>query len=918
MVRIPTYERGRPITATQTSAIRATPGMFDTGASARAAAGQAVASAFSSLGAALGQQQADNDRLAAGVEMSSFEASLQKEMFRVLSETDPKESANLGDKFFPFFDATAAQAMQRIPSPLQGRAAAQISILRNRYDQRLTQESLKRGFEAAEHFLNEQAANEAAGLYDNPEGMDDAVRRLRALGAQTRLPRWRAEEIFEKSYIELIKAGQQGYLKRNDLEGADEFVKKYIHLAPVLGIDTQIPGSAPLVPVEPETHGGRPGSSPRALLSPHDRDDVIRTIHVEARASAAGRESVAHVIRNRVVSGRYPRTAGEVVRQAGQFTGRQLHPDRMASIGPGHPSYEAIGQIVDRVFAGEVKDITKGATHFYSPSGMARYVQEGLAASETPPWARGSPRLANIGGHYFHAPHGRVGIVETTAEPEPARSIMTFGQDSVRVLSEIDPAAPEVLRAIAAPPSQEPAPPPQEPGLPAPDRTDRVVVTDVPARAPDAGQLRVTGLRGAAVDRASRWNTIMRGLEAERNKAAARIRAEQEGERRLLQSDMEGNIVAAQEGLPEKPDIIERAARLLQPESIELYQRQIEAARHYGAVMTGFESLSPEERSRALQRLYPVDGGGDLPFRLKLYQQGVARANKIDEQDARTAKEYADEILKRAYVSRRSGEMSREAIEQLIPYATPAEMRELLKYRPQPRYDQVRSFIHEKLSPRNFPFAQGLLTAELASAQRNALQEYDLWERQFPDADLTEHMIMAEGIFRRHAGALLQSGQTRASIGLVPYFGSIDLAAVTMDHVQAARSRLAEDTLAGRVSRELATHYYFRLQEWEKLLTMTPPLQGAPGGARPQQRSGSSFLPPSKEGAQDEAQRPAGAPAALPGTSQEAPRNDAPAATPADPGPIPSPGPLPFLGGLSLIPLISRYLQDRNANSRRP
>jgi spore germination cell wall hydrolase CwlJ-like protein len=147
-----------------------------------------------------------------------------------------------------------------------------------------------------------------------------------------------------------------------------------------------------------------PGASPSVALSSSDRDHVIRTIWGEAASEpAAGQEAVAHVIRNRVVTGQWGDSATEVVLARSQFEpwNTAAGRERMQSLSPNSAQYQRIGAIVDRVFAGEAADITHGATHFYAPAAQA------ALGRDAPDWA--TNRLATIGGHEFYAPNGAVG-----------------------------------------------------------------------------------------------------------------------------------------------------------------------------------------------------------------------------------------------------------------------------------------------------------------------------------------------------------------------------------------------------------------------------------------------------------------------------------------------------------------------------
>jgi conjugal transfer mating pair stabilization protein TraG len=145
-------------------------------------------------------------------------------------------------------------------------------------------------------------------------------------------------------------------------------------------------------------------------LSNYDRDVMIRTIAGEAgRESDAGQAAVAHVIMNRVADPRWGDNPAEVSLQMKQFSawnsgvGGNSLPTNLEE---GSAEYERIGRIVDGVAAGQIPDVTGGATHYYSPKGMAAHVEAGEQSNLVPTWlgresqARGHQNV-QIGGHIF-------------------------------------------------------------------------------------------------------------------------------------------------------------------------------------------------------------------------------------------------------------------------------------------------------------------------------------------------------------------------------------------------------------------------------------------------------------------------------------------------------------------------------------
>ncbi|OBY26812.1 conjugal transfer protein TraG N-terminal domain-containing protein [Leisingera sp. JC1] len=145
-------------------------------------------------------------------------------------------------------------------------------------------------------------------------------------------------------------------------------------------------------------------------LSNYDRDVMIRTIAGEAgREGEVGQAAVAHVIMNRVADERWGDNPAEVSLQLKQFSawnngvGGNSLPTKLEE---GSAEYERIGRIVDGVAAGQIPDVTGGATHYYSPKGMEAHVAAGEQSNVVPTWlgresqARGHQNV-QIGGHIF-------------------------------------------------------------------------------------------------------------------------------------------------------------------------------------------------------------------------------------------------------------------------------------------------------------------------------------------------------------------------------------------------------------------------------------------------------------------------------------------------------------------------------------
>lgn len=151
-------------------------------------------------------------------------------------------------------------------------------------------------------------------------------------------------------------------------------------------------------------------------ISKSERDILIRTVIGEAAGeSKEGQAGVVHTILNRTRrKGFGGSTITEVALKPGAFsawngiTGYASGEggNRFVSANQRNSKiYNSIGSVVDRVMAGEIKDPTGGATHYYSPSGMR--------GGRPPYWwnqeVRKGGGVVTIGGHRFAGNPAKVG-----------------------------------------------------------------------------------------------------------------------------------------------------------------------------------------------------------------------------------------------------------------------------------------------------------------------------------------------------------------------------------------------------------------------------------------------------------------------------------------------------------------------------
>lgn len=190
---------------------------------------------------------------------------------------------------------------------------------------------------------------------------------------------------------------------------------------------------------------GEPVSTPVDSGST-DRDVAIRTMLGEAaNQGEQGLAGVAWVLRNRRDTGKWGSTIADVALADKQFSAWNSKDnggnDLVSKYGPGTPQYERAGKVYDAVMGGYTVDMTGGATHYFSESGM-------FAAGDAdgkPSWYADEKAKAGgeikIGGHTFL---GRiVGGVDGVAVSEGVETKAATGTDARSLLDSVQGFRPE-------------------------------------------------------------------------------------------------------------------------------------------------------------------------------------------------------------------------------------------------------------------------------------------------------------------------------------------------------------------------------------------------------------------------------------------------------------------------------------------
>ena len=124
---------------------------------------------------------------------------------------------------------------------------------------------------------------------------------------------------------------------------------------------------------KPEPPGGK-----KPQLSDFSMEDILaRVLWGEAEGEGAdGMQAVGNVIMNRVErDSKYDADAQDIVMEYKQFSsvGDPKRLEAMMNLSKDNPEYIQALEISKKLLAGEMEDITGGATHFYNPNTAAKH-----------------------------------------------------------------------------------------------------------------------------------------------------------------------------------------------------------------------------------------------------------------------------------------------------------------------------------------------------------------------------------------------------------------------------------------------------------------------------------------------------------------------------------------------------------------
>lgn len=181
-----------------------------------------------------------------------------------------------------------------------------------------------------------------------------------------------------------------------------------------------------------------------------DLDLIARTVIGEAaKEPPIGQAAVAHVIRNRLMSGDYGESVPEVLFAPKQFEPWGARRSELLSYTADNPVYQRASAIAQAVLEGRVPDPTGGATHFYGPASQA------ALGRNRPSWDNGTGQ--DIGGHRFFKLGEGPGRTRTGRAPDDLELIDDAAPSPPASKAGPAKAAPEDLELIDDGPAR-PAP----------------------------------------------------------------------------------------------------------------------------------------------------------------------------------------------------------------------------------------------------------------------------------------------------------------------------------------------------------------------------------------------------------------------------------------------------------------------------
>jgi len=136
---------------------------------------------------------------------------------------------------------------------------------------------------------------------------------------------------------------------------------------------------------------------PDSNISPSDLDMIARTVIGEAgNQPPIGQAAVAHVILNRMNSGKWGNDAASVVLAPKQFEAWSDHPDQLRSIPQNSAQYQRALEIARQAASGQTEDPTGGAMNFANVDTVQRRGNQSAMG-----WINGMTNVTKIGDHTF-------------------------------------------------------------------------------------------------------------------------------------------------------------------------------------------------------------------------------------------------------------------------------------------------------------------------------------------------------------------------------------------------------------------------------------------------------------------------------------------------------------------------------------
>ena len=194
-----------------------------------------------------------------------------------------------------------------------------------------------------------------------------------------------------------------------------------------------------------------------------DRDLLIRTVLGEAaNQGLEGMAAVAHVVLNRLKSGKYGQSIPDVLFAPKQFEPWNTRRNELLSIPSDSKAYQNAAAVIDNVQAGNAPDPTGGATHFANVDIVKQRNNQSGMRWINDMYNNGS--AVKIGSHTFGSPDSQPGSRPSSVPPvmggqpqsaQPMNPLLLMQNQSIQEQPQQQSGPPPALVPPSLPPTRQ-------------------------------------------------------------------------------------------------------------------------------------------------------------------------------------------------------------------------------------------------------------------------------------------------------------------------------------------------------------------------------------------------------------------------------------------------------------------------------